>query len=453
MKILLINSPTRLHRVVRDMAGGLGLNGSDWVVLPPLDLAYIAATLLNKGHWVKIIDSDAEKYTIEEILQITKECAPDVIIATVSLPTIYTDCQFLNLLRNYTSQLIVRTGITYPPILKEIFERTSADKCVFGECELNIEEIILTKEKTGTSYIENGKLKVEESNIIENLDNLPLPARKLLPNEKYRYILLGDKVTTMQTSRGCPFQCSYYCPYPLVQGKIWRARSPENVIYEIENIVNVYQINKILFRDATFTLNKVRVFEICNLILEKNLKFDWWCETRADRLDYEQMHMMKRAGCQGINIGVETGDIEVIKKQAKPGLTLEKLKEIKRISDKLELKLYFLLMLGLPFETKKSLYATYKLICDLQPYDIGICYVTPYPGTPLYQDAKQNNWLETEDWTKYGGHFPVMRTDNLTTEELCKANRVIRRGFLLSRKGILGNLMARLHGLWFKKWI
>ncbi|MDI6642062.1 MAG: radical SAM protein [Elusimicrobiota bacterium] len=453
MKVLLINSPARKRLVIRDMAGGLGFDGSSLVILPPLELAYIAATLLSKNHQSKIIDSTAENYDNNKVYQIVKEYNPDVIFVTVSLPTIYDDCAFLKDLRNYSSaRIIAKTGITYPPILKEILEKSLADMCIYGECELNIEEIILDKDKKGTAYLENNELKIEQNNVIDNLDDLPLPARNLLPNEKYRYVLLGDKITTMQTSRGCPFQCSYYCPYPLVQGKKWRARSPGNVLREIEDIVGNYQIKKILFRDATFTLDRKRAEQICNLIIEKKLKIDWWCETRVDCLDVELMRKMKEAGCKGMNIGVETGDVVVLETQAKIGLSLEKLKTIIRTAKELGLKLYFLLMIGLPAETKKSFYETYRMVRRLRPDDLGICFVTPYPGTLLYSEAKQKGWLETEDWTRFGGHSPLMHTDNFSTKDLIKAREMIRRGFLLSRKGVIGQIMSALLENSFRRW-
>ncbi|MBU4013909.1 MAG: radical SAM protein [Proteobacteria bacterium] len=454
MKILLINSPAKSQPVVRDMAGGLGFDGGNSVVLPPLELSYMTATLLNKGHEAKIIDSDVEDYKNDDIYRIIKEYKPEAIIATVSLPTIYNDCSFLQEICHYSSaNVIAKTSISYPPILKEILKKSSADFCIYGECDLNIDKIIGGEERKGTAFLSNGKLEIVENSIVADLDKLPLPARNLIPNEKYHYILLGDKTTTMQTSRGCPYPCSYYCAYPLVQGKKWRSRSPEHVLREIEDIVNNYQIKKILFRDATFTLNKKRTHKICDLIIQKNLKIEWWCETRVDCLDSKLMQKMRQAGCQGMNIGVETGDPEILETQAKIGMTLEKLNVIRNIAQKLGLRLHFLLMVGLPKETKKTLYETYKLICALKPESIGITIVTPYPGTQLYTEAKEKGWIKTEDWSMFDGHSPIMRTDNLSFQDLVKAQRMIYRGFSLSCRGPISWIRLRLLDYCFKRWI
>ena len=455
MRVLLINSPTREQSVVRDMAGGLGFDGGDAIVLPPLELASMAATLSGKGYEVKIIDSNVENCQNDDIYRIVEEYEPQVIIATLSLPTLYKDCSFLKEIRRYSSaKVLAKTGIAYKPILEEILKKSSADLCIYGECDINIDEIITGQEKKGTAYFKDSRLKVEENGVVLNLDELPLPARELLPNEKYRYVLLGDKVTTMQTSRGCPFPCSYYCPYPLVQGRKWRAQNPERVVKEIEDVVHNHQIKRILFRDATFTLNKSRIEQVCNLITQKKLKVEWWCETRVDCLHFELMKKMKQAGCQGMNIGVETGDPEVLERQAKIGMTFDKLRAIRKIAQQLGLRLHFLLMIGLPKETKKSLYETYKLICTLRPETIGIAIVTPYPGTPLYAEAKEKNWIETEDWTRFGGHSPIMHTDNLSSQDVLKALGMIYQGFSLLDKGPLkGWIRLRLLNYRFRRWV
>ena len=192
MKVLLINSPTRDTPVVRDMAGGLGFDAGTAIVLPPLDMAYMATTLMRGGDEVKIIDSSAENYNEDEIHQIIKEENPEVLIGTVSLPSIYNDCSFFKEVRQYSSaRIVVKTGIQYPPLLQEIFEKSSADLCIYGECEIDISKILNGEEKRGTAYFEGNKLKVEENMIISNLDELPFPSRNLLPNQKYRYAPLG----------------------------------------------------------------------------------------------------------------------------------------------------------------------------------------------------------------------------------------------------------------------
>ena len=447
MTVLLINSPTREVPVVRDMAGGLGFDGGETVVLPPLDLAYMAATLIQKGHDARIIDADAEGLNAEAIYA---ELPGDLtaVVATVSLPSIHEDSAFLKELKRRTGKpVLASSGISHPPVLQELLEESEADLVLYGECDTVIHEILAGDSFTGTARLVDGQVKVEPNGAVQDLDSLPLPARQLLPNDRYRYDLLGTgRATTMQTTRGCPYSCGYFCPYPLVQGKKWRARSPEHVVSEIEDVVKNTGTQRIFFRDATFTLDKERAHEICRLVQERNLDITWWCETRVDCLDEELLRAMKAAGCIGINVGVETGDEEVMKTLAKKGLTVNKLKLIRDAAHEIGLKLHFLLMIGLPKETRQSIYETQKLLASLKPDSIGVCVITPYPGTPLYEEAEEKGWIESEDWTQFGGHSPIMHTDNLSTEELAQAHKMLLRAFKLS------GLRSSAYDLYFKRW-
>lgn len=454
MKVLLINPPSAEHPVVRDMAGGLGFDGGEAVVLPPLDLAYMAAVLLGKGYKAEIIDAGAQDLTREETHKLIRNRGADVIIATVSLPVLYSDCDFLKETASYfKGRIIAKTGISYAPILEEILKKSRAALCVYGECELEIDRVISGEEKRGTAFMDGVEFRMENNLLVEDLDALPLPARSLLDNTKYRYVLLKGNTTVMQTSRGCPFPCAYYCAYPLVQGRKWRYRSPESVVNEIEEVVNTHKVGSILFRDATFTMDKERAKSICDLILARKIKIRWWCETRVDCLDEALMRKMREAGCEGINIGVESGDTEVMEAQAKIGMTLGKLKFIRDKARELNLKLHFLLMVGLPKETKQSIYKTSRLIAELKPETIGVTILTPYPGTPFYFEAKEKGWIETENWSEFGGHLPVMHTDALSSADLCYAQKMLPRIFnLMSGHGYFSHLKAGILSLRLKIW-
>lgn len=454
MKVLLINSPSAEHPVVRDMAGGLGFDGGGSIVLPPLDLAYMAAVLLGKGQQAGIIDADASGLSREQTHTLIRAGNADVVIATVSLPGLYGDCAFLKEIGSYfKGKIIAKTGIAYPPILREILEKSAAALCVYGECELEIDRVISGEEQRGTAYMADGEFRQEENLLVEDMDSLPLPARGLLDNSRYRYSLLGDNTTTMQTSRGCPFPCAYYCAYPLVQGKHWRHRSPGHVLAEIEDIVHGRKINRIFFRDATFTMDKDRAHKICDLIISGKLGITWWCETRVDCLDEELLRKMKAAGCAGINIGVESGDTEVMETQAKIGMTLAKLKSIRQAAGALGMRLHFLLMVGLPKETRRSIYETYKLIAELKPETIGITILTPYPGTPFYYEAKEKRLIETENWADFGGHKPVMHTAGMTAEDLEYARLSLDRLFSrLKAPGLVSRVKTWFLVLQLKLW-
>jgi radical SAM superfamily enzyme YgiQ (UPF0313 family) len=225
------------------------------------------------------------------------------------------------------------------------------------------------------------------------------------------------------------------CPYPLVQGNRWRVRSAGHVFAEIEDIVERHKIHNILFRDATFTLDRKRAEAICNFIIEKKLKVSWWCETRINCIDSGLLTLMKQAGLKGMNIGVETGDPEVMRELAKAGVTFNKLAALRESAKKAGVRLHFLLMVGLPGESKSSLYETFRLVGKLRPESAGVTIVTPYTGTPLYDEAEKKGWIEAADWKNFGGHQGVMHTDRLSRRGLIFARNMIELEQMLLQRG------------------
>lgn len=451
MRAVFINPSNDDRPVVRDMAGGLGFDGSPQVVLPPLDLAYLAAGLLAAGGEALIIDAAAEGLSDGQVLQRAAAYRPDWIIADVSLATLERDCAFLRSLAFLPGRKAAKTGISYAPLLEEIIAKSGCEVCVFGECEAIISGVLEGTERAGTARLVDGKLCVVESPR-PAFDTLPVPARQLLPNEKYRYLLLGERVATVQTSRGCPFPCASYCPYPAVQGTSWRGGAAGYVIGELSAIVSGLGIRKILFRDATFTMDRARTVEICAGI--RGLGLEWWCETRVDRLDPDLLAIMRDAGCKGINVGVETGDAALMETRAKAGLTIAKLVALRACAKKLGVSLHFLLIVGFPGEDKNSLYRTYELLTRLRPESAGVCILTPYPGTPLFTEALAKGWIEDREWSRYGGHHAVMHTDHLHARELEEAYALFTRGIgILRRGGIFSRLRLMLHGREFRRWV
>jgi len=185
----------------------------------------------------------------------------------------------------------------------------------------------------------------------------------------------------------------------------------------------------------------------------RDYELTWWCETRVDCLDRELLEAMKKADCAGINVGVETGDEEVMQTQAKVGLTLPKFKALRQMAYEIGIALHFLLIVGLPKETRQSIYRTYELIRELEPETIGVTAITPYPGTPLHEEARTKGWIETEDWSKYDGHLPTMHTDQLASDEIVLARKLMDRGFSLAkRRDVVGRIKRYRHEMEFKKW-
>ena len=433
------------------MAGGLGFDAAAAIPLPPPDPAIMASIVKKGGFSPRIIDPEVDNISSQEIIEICQDRKPKAVITTFSLASIANDAQFVRDLKaNLSTKIYVKTGVTFPPILRKFLLDSGADACLVGEPEFVINDILADKTKLGLAYLKKGKLVINMPPPVEKMDDLPLPARNLLNNSQYHYPLLGKNTTSMQTSRGCPYQCGYYCPYPLVQGKQWRAMSVDRVIKELRDIVEKHKIKYVLFRDATFTLDQKRAAQICEKIISNKIRFKWWCETRLNCLDEKLLVLMKKAGCLGMNVGVETGKDEIMKKQGKPGVNQEMLTNIKRITDKLGLKLHFLMIIGLPDETRKTLYSTFDMIRRLRPSSLGVTVITPYPGTQLYEDAVRKGWIESQDWSRYSGTIINMHTDHFSSWEMKFYQKLIQAEMYFLRKGILGQFAVAMEGVLFR---
>jgi GT2 family glycosyltransferase/radical SAM superfamily enzyme YgiQ (UPF0313 family)/tetratricopeptide (TPR) repeat protein len=448
MRIALINSPSLSVRPVsRSMAGGLGFDGHDGMLLPPLDLAIMAATLCQKGETVDLIDADPLGLDAAAIYARLEGHPWDVAVGTVSLPTLDQDAAFLAELRRRhpTARIIGKTLVRDHGVLKALLERSGADLVIHGEADLTITDIVYSRGTAGTAWLEAGapgavpSFRFDEGSPVEDLNQLPFSARELLPNDRYIYPLLGTPVATLQTSRGCPYPCGYYCPYPLVEGVKWRSQKPERIFAELKDVVERQGITKIYFRDATFTLNQERVARLCDLIVAAGWPIEWVCETRVDCLGDLLLEKMRAAGCVGLLVGVETGDEQVMHlREGKKGLTIPMLAHLREKTCQLGIRLHFLLIVGLPQETRESLVATYDLIQRYKPDTIGVTIITPYPGTPLHAEGLREGWIDSHQWKDYGGHQIPMHTPNLTRDDMEAGKQFLEEGFALLQKRQVG---------------
>ncbi|MCB9554717.1 MAG: radical SAM protein [Deltaproteobacteria bacterium] len=421
MKIFVLNTPEETMLVSRDMAGGLGFDRNQAMVLPPLDLLTFATVLGQAGHQVRFCDAQTQGASASQLTTTIAEFAPDALILSASLPSLSSDAAYAKKLRDSLGKrcrVLIKTSIAHPPALEQLCQQSACDLVITGECDLVIEALIFGHSTAGTARLEGGELRLEPETPLRDLDRLPILQRSLLDSAAYRYARLGAGVTTMQTSRGCPFPCGYYCPYPLVQGKKWRAMSARRVLDELEQIARNDHIEKVLFRDAVFTLNKRRTAEICAGIIERGIALTWWCETRVDCLDPPLLDQMRAAGCAGINIGIESGAEWMLSGAAHKDLSRAEIVELAHHCKTRGIRLHLLLLAGLPGEDRRSLHQTFTLIDQTKPESIGITTATPYPGTQLFDDAVAQNWIVRPEFDSFGGHGYNLQLETIAHTEL-----------------------------------
>lgn len=429
-KITLIQPPDPEGTVVlRDHAGNFGILEKKasvirYDIFPPLDLAYSAALLEKNGFDVSIIDSPTLNLDRSRILREVVRKNPNLIIVNTSGVTVSNDLDLASWLKR---TLDIETVAITPAYLPEnVLKEKGIDIFVRGEIEYTILELCQKypdiKGIKGIFYKEDGNFfNNPKRPLIENLDELPLPAYHLLPMKEYSFHMFrGKSFSTVMASRGCPF-CCMYCPYPLGYGDVWRGKSPENVLAELRMLKEEYKIESVLFRDQVFNFIPERTEKICDEMIKQHLDMDWRCECRADLLSKELMMKMKKAGCAGVHMGVESGDPVILKKIAKTGLSIARIKEVFNEAREIDLETVAFFMIGFPGETKESISKTFKLARELKAKQAWFCSVVPYPGTKLCKLAERKGWILTKNLEEYTGRTVVMRNDSLTEDDIRNA--------------------------------
>jgi radical SAM superfamily enzyme YgiQ (UPF0313 family) len=216
--------------------------------------------------------------------------------------------------------------------------------------------------------------------------------------------------------------CSYYCTYPLVQGSKFRARSNGNVLEEIQSLVDQFKIVNILFRDPIFSLDMQRIAALSESILNHHISFTWICETHPKFLNEPLIKLMASAGCVAIKLGIESGDLNVMKKSHRKGDQLEHQEAMIRACEAADIHILAFYILGYFDDTKESIEQTIQYAQYLNTYGAQFTIATPYPGTEWYASLKAENEKYQLDpsLNHYNQYQLVYQHPNLTKEELEK---------------------------------
>jgi radical SAM superfamily enzyme YgiQ (UPF0313 family) len=252
---------------------------------------------------------------------------------------------------------------------------------------------------------------------IADLDDLPLPRHDILPIEHYRAPLVGGPYTFVVPSRGCPAACRF-CIKHVSYGRSVRYRSPENVLAEIEQLVDL-GVHKIHMYADLFTVNRDHVMGICDGIIERGLPVRWTCNSRVDFVDPELLQRMHDAGCWMISWGIESGAPEMLERMHK-GITREKARRALRWAKQAGIMNWGYFIIGLPGETERTIRQTIDFAKSL-PTDLVLFHIAaPHPGTPFFFEVVKNGWFRPGTrWEEVDmDRSTVLDYPNLSAEEL-----------------------------------
>ena len=418
------------------------------LVVPPLGLAYLAASLEREGHRVKILDAFALGMSWGEFEGEVKKTKPDLIGLGGMTPTIDNTLRAARICRPHTRTLVV--GGPHVSVQQQEFFREcpEADFGIVGEGEAAFAGLVKRLEEGKDPWEIPGLVGPEKANppgkFIDDLDSIPFPSRHLLPNHAYRYALWpGKKITTLITSRGCPYHC-IFCDKS-VFGSRWRARSPRNVLDEMEQVAKGFKIRSMILYDDLFTVDKQRAIEICRGILERGLRIEWKCEGRVDRVDEEMLKWMKKAGCSLIAYGVESGNQEGLDYLRKK-TTLSQVRRAFDLTHKAGIRPMAYFILGIPVETFEGGLKTIEFAKELRPEYAQFSILSPYRGTKLYEEAVAKGWYREVDANNpfdKDQKRPVLLSENWTEEMLQEILKEAHRRFYF-RAGYILNQLRRL---------
>ncbi len=434
--VLLINPPDQKSKYKKYLN----------IRIPPLGILYIAAVLEQNGISVEVMDCAADDSDYRDIEEKVREIDPFLIGITATTPLIAEALQSAEAVRRVSQHSIVLGGPHATFMHNDILrENSSIDLIIKGEGEytfldlyqalkngtdLNIVQGLVFR--SGGEIIENG-----DRPRIQDLNALPYPARHLLPKENYRIFDVNMPIATMICSRGCPMQCSF-CASSALHGKRIRKRSPQNVVNEIRHIQETLGISMIAFMDDTFTLIPGWVEEFCNLLIEQDLDIEWGCTARVDRIDSDLIRLMKKAGCETLFIGVESGEQEILDIIRK-GTRIEQIMTVFETAYDIGMRTIASIAIGLPGETKETAKKSVSLVKSIRASYALFSVATPYPGTEYYRNVQESGGFG-EDWSRFDLFSPIVETMSLTLDEIRSIQRRAYREFYLRPIYILRTL-------------
>ncbi|MAG10939.1 hypothetical protein CMI44_01340 [Candidatus Pacearchaeota archaeon] len=392
-------------------------------VFPPLGLAYIAAVLQKGKIPVKILEANANDFNHEQIKKQIMEYSPDVVGITATTSLIEEAHEIAKFCPRKIKVII--GGIHASSMPQETLEKFDRfDYLVRGEGEFTMLEFIQKKPLSkieGLSYREEEKIIHNPSRELnDKLDDLPFPARDLLPMEKY--FSVGAKQTPSDyilSSRGCPYQC-IFCADHLVHGKKFRFRSPENMIQEVEELYK-RGVKDWDFVDDNFTLIMDRVEKFCDMMIEKGLnkKMSWRCANgiRVDRITPELLRRMKKAGCYMVSLGIESGNEQILKNMKK-SIDLNKVRLAVKWCKEAGIETRGLFMFGNLGENKQTMEDTINFAKSLD-IDTATFHITiPFPNTDYWKIIKKEGEIYPKNYRDYIAYGNVIFNHGELSEEL-----------------------------------
>ncbi|MDM8552167.1 radical SAM protein [Desulfobacterales bacterium HSG2] len=453
LKIIFVRPPCHLWPII---------NESDNFLMPlsfPSLSAYLKQEM--QGVSIKVIDCLPLKIGYKSLRKILEDEKPDVVGVGESLPYIYEGLKVLKIAKELNPDVVTIAGghfhshmpqyslNNYPEL--DFIVRYEGEKYLWDLLEVlrNGGDISTVK---SLAYRDNGRIaETEPGSLIKDLDSLPMPDYDAMPIEKYApFGKLWPKAITVQASRGCPMNCSY-CSWSAQEGEhvrrngkitlipARRTKSVNKVMEEIDLLYNKYGIRYLFWVDGTLNFDTAWIDNLCSEIIRKNYKLGWWAFLRPDLLLEQEkqgvLEKMVSAGLKHTLMGGERCSEEEIKFIGKPGMKGTEVFEVTHLLKKKYPGVFrqATFVTGIRTETKESMETlgkyTRKAALDFTSFHP----MMPYPGTPLWEKADKEGWIEDYDFSKYDMFYPIMPSEKLSRAEIARLNNKLHQDFVRKR--------------------
>jgi len=449
MKTLIINPPSEFGF---DRSGRWPAKAVGGTMIEPIFLAYAAAVLEQANLPIELIDCRPFYISLEALLKrINKEVG--LIVLQTSTVSIEQDLNTAKKIKeNFPDLKILLVGTHVSALDKEIMEKNDfIDFIARGEYDYTIRDLAKSLNSNNANFenilgltFRRGQEIIRNQNrpYIENLDELPFPARHFLPMETYfEPIFKSKKTYRLVGSRGCPYQCTFCLWTQTMYGRRMRSRSPKSIVDEIEILIKDLGAKGLYFEDDTFTLIPERAIAICDEMLKRKIKIPWSCMGRVDTLNEPMLKKMKQAGCYTIRFGIESASQEVLDRAHK-GTKVEQFHQACDMVKKSGIEFHAAYTFGLPGETKESMEKTIQFAKNLGSEYAQFAIAMPFPGTDFFAEAQKNGWLSTLDWKEYEAtENSVLNYPDLSGEEIVAAAKRAYKKYYFRPKYIFRRLI------------
>jgi anaerobic magnesium-protoporphyrin IX monomethyl ester cyclase len=456
MKVLLINPPRFYELIGKNPAiieNNRGYN-------PPLGILSLAGYLEKTTKYdIEVLDTQPYEYGYNELRNILGKKMGDVVGITTMTFTLIDVIKTVTLVKQLSPETKVVLGGPHVHISpNETINLPGVDFLVQGEGEKTFLKLLnnlnnpdMLEQIPGLVFKRNGTIvNTGISPITQDLDELGFPARHLVDVTRYTSLLGKDNViTTMFTSRGCPYRC-IFCDRPsspVLSGFRWR--SAKHVADEMEECINL-GIREAFIYDDTFTIRKDRVFELCEEIKKRKLKFRWDVRAHVNTVTPGLLHAMRDAGCERIHYGMEAGNNRILK-VIKKNTTIERVKQVIQWTKDVNMEILTYFMIGHPTETIEDIRDTMELAKQLDPNYVHFTIFCPYPATEAYFQGLKSGILKEDVWRKFSANpkedfeLPFWE-ENFTADELRTLLVQAYKGFYARPYYILKNV-ARIRSM------